>query len=211
MSNPTTKQGNRTIDLTGHVFGRLTVIERAPSTNHHAAWRCLCTCSRETVVNSDSLRGGLTRSCGCLKNEPAHNRTHGMASTPEYHAWANMRSRCVNTSDKAYANYGGRGIFVCDRWLDSFENFYADMGKRPSARHSLDRIDNDGPYAPENCRWATKKKQQSNRRNNIFITHGGETMTLAEWAVITGISDETIRYRIKAGYSDDRIFERPNR
>lgn len=211
MSNPTTKQGNRTIDLTGHVFGKLTVVERVPSTKHHTMWRCVCACSRETIVGSDMLRGGKTRSCGCLKNEPAHNKTHGMAGTPEYGAWANMRSRCINTGDKAYANYGGRGIRVCDRWMDSFENFLSDMGKRPSAQHSLDRIDNDGPYSPENCRWATRGKQQNNRRNTKFITYGGETKAVAEWAAITGISDETLRNRIRLGYSDERIFKRTGR
>jgi hypothetical protein len=126
--------------------------------------------------------------------------------TPEYTAWVNMISRCENPKLKHFAIYGGRGIRVCERWRDSYENFLADMGRRPSSGHSLDRIDGDGNYEPGNCRWATYTEQQRNRGNNVRVTIGGESMTLPEWEERTGIGRSTIKQRIAAGRSESELL-----
>ena len=115
-----------------------------------------------------------------------YNR-HGLSGTPEYKAWRAMKDRCFNPNTKYYSNWGGRGIAVCDRWKNSFQNFFLDMGSRPTAKHSLDRIDNDGNYSVENCRWATKAEQQNNQRSNRLITIDDVTLTIAQWTKKNGL------------------------
>jgi hypothetical protein len=147
---------HRLIDLTGQRFGRLVVRGRAPGDAWgRARWVCACDCGNDHLTDGDCLRSGTSQSCGCLAAEQARARLvrHDMARTPEYRKWKNMRSRCRNPNFKGYATNGGRGITVCDRWSESFENFYADMGPRPSPDHRLKRIDTDADYSADNCFW----------------------------------------------------------
>jgi len=127
--------------------------------------------------------------------------THGMYRTPEYVAWNNMKDRCFNSNHKRYSDWGGRGITVCDRWLN-FENFIADMGSRPAPKHSIDRIDNNGNYCPDNCRWATKAEQDNNRRSNRFITIDDDTLTIAQWENKMGFNKNVIQNRLNMGWSE---------
>lgn len=160
-------------DLTGRVFGRLTVVSyshthKTPSGQSKASWLCQCECGNQLVVKSQPLKIGNTSSCGCLRNELTGNRsrTHGMTGTPTYETWRGMRERCERPDNHRYSSYGGRGIKVCDRWMNSFENFLADMGERPDGM-TLDRIDVNGNYEPGNCKWATDAEQRMNKRNSI--------------------------------------------
>jgi hypothetical protein len=162
-------------DLTGSTFGRLRVVQRAEIRNGCSWWHCQCECGTQTTVPIGSLQSGRTKSCGCLQDSQRSrmgqaNKTHGKTKTAEYRIWAHMKQRCHNPKDEAFIDYGGRGITVCPRWFDSFENFLADMGHRPSAEHSIDRIDSDGLYAPDNCRWATFSEQNKNRSFNRKLT-----------------------------------------
>ena len=146
------------INLTGQVFGSLTVLRRAGSDHHRseASWLCRCVCGAEKVIRSDKLRDGRTKSCGCL------NATkHGMSASPEYNAWKSLTGRCLNPKHPNYRNYGGRGIQVS---FGSFEDFYADIGPKPSPELTVDRIDNEGHYGPGNVHWATRADQMKNRR-----------------------------------------------
>lgn len=187
------------VDITGRTFGRLTVTARDGVLNGQAAWRCRCACGGETLARGCDLRRGHTTSCGCWRFEAC--RTHGLSYAPEYVSWQEAIFRCHVPQNNGYPLYGARGIVVCDRWRQSFAAFYDDMGPRPSPRHTLDRINADGPYAPDNCRWATPREQANNRRNNRWIAVQGERLTIAQASRKFSTSVSAIRYRLSVGQS----------
>lgn len=190
------------IDMVGRRFGRLVVLERAADYMARGKptrmWVCQCDCGRLSTTYGNALRGGTTKSCGCFGVESflARVTSHGMHKAPEYKLWTAMRRRCNDQEDPAYDNYGGRGVRVCARWNESFQNFWEDMGPRP-ARMTLDRRDNDGDYARENCQWSTYGEQSRNKRTNVFITFEGETMVVADWAARFNTSGTAISARWK--------------
>jgi hypothetical protein len=197
-------------DLTGQRFGRLTVISfNGIGNRRKSMWNCLCDCGNEKVVPLGNLKNGHTKSCGCYNIEKILERafTHRLSGTPEHRAWGAMIQRCTNPNDKGFFNWGMRGIEVCERWLHSFENFLEDMGNRPSKNHTLDRIDNDGNYCKENCRWATPKEQARNRRTNVWYEYNGKRMIAMDWAIELGIHRTTLERNIKK-YPFEKIVEK---
>src|SRR3990167_9118074 len=196
-------------------FGRLTVLlvytdpHKSRSTARRAT--CLCDCGTRKSIIFRHIKTGAIKSCGCLSREATARmgracKTHGMKKTAEYAAWQSMKSRCYNKNGHAYHRYGGRGIYTCRQWKKSFVQFLKDMGKRPSCRHSLDRIDNDGPYSPQNCRWALRKIQSRNTSTNRPITWRGKSATIPEWSEILGIRTSTIRERLRYGWPIERAL-----
>jgi hypothetical protein len=162
---------DRRLNLAGQNFGKLHVIETTHKNRHGAVmWRCRCLCGAEVTTQAGHLRSGHTKSC-----RSCSSRRHGYEGTPTYWSWGHLIGRCTNEKNLAYPNYGGRGIRVCERWLQ-FENFLEDMGEKPSPKHSVDRINNDGNYEPRNCRWATQKQQCRNMRKNKWFTAFGVTL-----------------------------------
>lgn len=199
----------RFIDLSGQSFGCLRVIDRAPNKGGRTAWNCECRCGKNFVVMSCNVKKG--HSCGCHRDSVNRKRltTHGKRHTPEYKVWCDLIERCENPNNPRYRNYGDRGIKVSERWRESFQNFYEDMGPRPSAKHSIDRIDNDQDYKPDNCRWATNKQQSRNRTDSRLLTANGRTQNLKDWANELGCSHATIIARINRGWSVERAVTTP--
>lgn len=207
----------KAINLAGRRFGRLTAIERVASTKAQAQWRCVCDCGKETVVRSQDLRNGHTKSCGCYGLEVSVSHTPSFSTHKEsrsrlYRVWIGMKGRCNNCKNKAYSYYGGRGIKVCQEWGTSYEAFrkWALVSGYQDAL-TIDRIDVNGNYCPENCRWVDMKTQMNNTRANRRITQNGETRTMAEWAARTGIAYETIRYRATSGKPADDVLRLPQK
>lgn len=199
--------------LIGQKFGRWTVIQQANNIDKRTLWFCECECGVKNNIDTSSLISGNSRSCGCLRNELRLTKIkHGMADkVPEYNVWQAMRRRCNNPKDAYYADYGGRGIYVCQRWND-FSNFLADMGSRPSPKHQLDRFpDNDGPYSPENCRWATASENTSHTRRNLYFVIGGERRCLMEWVRYFDLDYRIVHARIRKGFSIERAITQPVR
>ena len=198
-------------EITLHADSRWTILELVRTKgNRNTLARCVCNCGTEKTVQLGSLKNGNTLSCGCLKKERL--TTHGQGGngkqSPAYRSWDAMIQRCTNQKDKRYQDYGGRGITVCPEWLD-FEAFYRDMGDRPAGT-SIDKIDNNGNYEPDNCRWATGSEQQRNKRNNKFVQYQGKLILLAELADITGIANSTLRNRIfELGWTVEQAASTP--
>lgn len=193
-------------DINGQKFGRLTVTGYAGSPDGYARWNCICDCGKSYVARGHTLRDGRTKSCGCLSKEVASkkSRRHGATVggiSPEYRSYVKMKERCLNPNHPHFSNYGGRGLTICERWLSGFEFFLADMGKKPTLRHTLDRIDNDGNYEPSNCRWATRKQQNRNTRVSrpVKCETGIEFKSCGEAAEVMGGHQSGIRAACNSG------------
>jgi len=200
----------RRIDLTDQVFDRLTVIESAPNNGTRTMWRCRCICGRETVVDTACLRAGVTRSCGCLRDDinSVLHRTHGDSKSREHQVWAGMIDRCRNPNSTIYTYYGGRGIHVYDRWL-SYENFLFDMGRRPPGT-TIERKDPNGPYSPDNCYWASRREQARNRRSSVYVDFRGQKKLLCELAEEYGFNYYSLYHRIITnGWSIEKAISTP--
>lgn len=210
------------IDLAGKKFNRLLVLEFAYIKKQTTFWKCKCNCGNIVIVSLGHLKSNHTKSCGCLKKEIISNKVkrqtkHNLRHTRIYETWVNMKTRCCNENNKNYKNYGGRGIKVCEEWLDKdngFINFYnwaMDNGYNDTL--TIDRIDVNGNYEPSNCRWVNMQKQNNNRRNNHIIIYNGERKTLEEWSRILpiNISSAELRYRIMNNWSIEKAFKTPVR
>ncbi len=201
------------LDLVGQKFHRLTVTcFSGLDKGNNSLWQCLCECGNIVVVGGNRLRHKTapTKSCGCLKIEriKQSNTTHGMSRTPTYKSWRSMIDRCSNLKTSGYEDYGGRGIIVCEQWRSSFEVFLEDMGVRPEDS-SIERLDPDGNYEPDNCIWASDIEQNNNLRTNHYLTFQDETLTLAEWARIKGLTYNTISMRLRSNWDIERILTTP--
>lgn len=186
--------------MIGQKFGRLTVI----ADGDHGYRHCLCECGNKTYPSFSSLRSGRVKSCGCWREE--RKITHGMSRTATYYSWRGILKRCCDENHDQYANYGGRGIRVCERWL-KFENFFADMGEKPTGK-SLDRYpDYNGNYEPGNCRWATQTQQIRNKRNTTRVIYEGEELPLAELCERKGMKLRKVRHRLASGMSIERALQ----
>ena len=171
-------------------------------------FKCQCVCGEIVIVRKQHFINGHTVSCGCYQREKIKQRslTHGMSNTRTYRIWASMLSRCLNENVPQYKNYGGREIKVCDEWANSFETFYSDMGKCPSKLHSIDRINNDGNYCIDNCKWSTRIEQCSNKTNNSKYLYKGDLLTTTEISRRSGIVRSRIsNWKNRSGYSKEKI------
>lgn len=204
----------KVIDMTGQRFGKLTVISQAETKNNRAMWLCQCDCGNEKIVAGKHLRNGMVKSCGCYIREYLKEckTKHSKCNSKLYYVYNGIKDRCYNSNKKGYKNYGGRGIVMCQEWLNDFmsfynwaiENGYSEESKR--GEYTIDRIDNNGNYEPSNCRWITIREQQKNKRNNRYITFNEETKTLTDWSLSLGFSVDTVRRRLKDGWSIERAL-----
>ena len=200
-------------DLLGQRFGRLVVIGESGRTKCRSVlWKCLCDCGQEIQVAAADLKRANTTSCGCYGRERCKETftTHGLSTHPLYSIWNTMMDRCFDKNSKNYANYGNRGITVCTDWL-SVVNFIKDMATLYKKGMQIDRIDNNGNYCPENCRWVTCKENQRNRRSNHILTYKGAAKTIIEWSEILGIGSTTLRGRLQKGWTVEQTLETPVR
>lgn len=203
------------VDLTGKTFHRVFIVRYLLPKERRkidTPWLCRCECGTEFQSKSDALTSGRTKSCGCLSKErtSARMKTHGLSKISEYSVWEGIKDRCLNPNGTGYSDYGGRGIEIDPRWLE-FANFYEDMGTRPSPKHTIERKDNNGPYSKENCVWALQAQQARNKRTNVNITYNGKTQCLRDWSRETGISEQLLGKRVKAGWPIKDLFLPPLR
>lgn len=198
---------NKKRNLIGLRFGKLIVKEELESEKGKARWLCQCDCGKYSITKTYYLTSGETKSCGCVKKSSLGQRskTHGMSKTRIYNIWQMMKRRCYKKDTTYYENYGGRGILVCDEW-QSFENFYEDMKDEYKENLTIERIDNNGNYCKENCRWANRNEQMNNMRRNKLLTIDGVSKTMIEWSKETKIPYSTIRSRLRYGWSDRRAL-----
>ena len=204
---------NKLVNRKGRRYGKLKVLKRASnSSTGNTRWLCKCDCGNERVIESCNLKNG-TKSCGCLSIEKRtiHGGCKRGQVTAEYTAWAHIKDRCsTNPKHQDYKNYGSRGIIVCERWLNSYENFLEDMGRKPTPEHTIERINNDKGYNPDNCKWATRIEQLNNRRNTTAITYEGQTKTITQWEKHFGVKKSLFYNRLKLyGWSPHKTFTTP--
>jgi hypothetical protein len=198
------------VDITGEIFNQLTALKYLFSKNNKQYWLFKCECGNEKTARKDRVTSGIVKSCGCQSKDTRFQIIHGIPNKDRtYRSWRRMKTRCLNKNYQDYENYGGRGIKICDRWIDSFENFLNDMGERP-LKMTLDRIDVNGNYEPKNCRWATHEQQCNNTRNNVFIIWNGRTQTIMQWAKELNIPYARIRYFNKKGQTLEEIIANYN-
>lgn len=216
-------------DHSGEQYNRLTLIERvkdevSPSGSITERYLCRCECGVEKVIAWKHIKSGNIKSCGCYRNDKkseiykqvseklsVRNTIHGMTGTRLYRIWGNMMSRCSDRNNPAWENYGGRGITVCDEWHDSDSFFNWAFSNGYNDKLTLDRIDNEREYSPNNCRWADRTQQANNKRSNVMITYNGQTLTMAEWAKVLGINYKVLHNRFRLGWTIDRAFNQPVR
>lgn len=202
---------SKIIDLTGQRFGRLTVIGFAEIRNQKSYWKCKCDCENIKIINSYSLKSGKTKSCGCLRKETTKKRgkrniKHNKTNTRLYRIWTGMKSRCYYNKNIEYKNYGGRGITICDEWLDNFMNFYNwAINNGYDDKLTIDRMNNNGDYEPQNCRWVNMKKQENNRHNNRIIKYKRKTYTLSELSDLLKIPSATLKWRLDNNWNEDQL------
>ena len=192
------------IDITGQRFGRLVVLERCGTVHGQALWLCKCDCGNEARIRGSCLRRGESKSCGCLASELASSRlrTHGKSKTRLFKIWSCMKERCLKPYHKSYADYGGRGITICDKWTSNFEAFFQwAMSNGYSETLSIDRIDTNGNYEPSNCKWSNAMEQANNRRSSRKLYFDGQEKTISEWAATRGLHPDTLLRRLKNGWS----------
>ncbi len=222
----TTKLPAQVIDMTGQKCGRLTVLNFAGTRNEKAYWLCLCDCGKQSEVLGKFLRNGTTKSCGCLSSDTTALRSlrHGHSQRgnrrPEYRCWKAVIQRCTNTNATYYENYGGRGIKVCEGFVN-YETFFSTLGTKPTRKHEIDRVDNDLHYSCGSCaqclregwkmnlRWATRIQSSNNRRNNHFVEFQGIKLTLTQWAEKIGINANSIKNRLRRGWSVAKALTQP--
>lgn len=199
------------IDIAGMRFGMLVVIGYSRTVKKKALWNCRCDCGTICEVAGSYMRCGHTASCGCFRaiataqNKTTHGMTSGGRKQGTYRSWQDMKQRCLNKHNMHYRNYGGRGITVCKRWLDSFDDFFSDMGTCPDG-YTLDRVKNSGNYEPGNCKWNDYYGQGANKRNNVFLTHNEKQQTISQWARELGMPLSTIQGRLRRGLSVDKCL-----
>jgi len=200
----------KTVDMTGVSVNGVTVTGKIGSRAGKAIWDCRCACGSTFEAVGVSLRTGKTKGCSsCAKARVVASATkHGLVGTREYNSYNAMKARCYNPLDKRYQRYGGRGIAVCARWLESFNNFIEDMGMQPTAMHSIERKNGDMGYEPGNCVWATKTEQANNRSNNTVIEIGGRAQTMAQWSRESGINRTVILRRMKRGFTGAALIQK---
>ena len=202
--------GRNVIDLTGKRFGKLIAISFDHMKRTRSYWRCKCDCGNYRIVAIDHLKHGDITDCGCERRHIARWKKHGMSESRIYTIWSLMKRRCINPLSKEFPFYGGRDIAICKEWLD-FANFLEWANNNGySDELTIDRIDNDGDYCPENCRWVTRKEQSYNKRNNRFITFNGETKTITQWASDNGLTYNLVKNRIdKLGWPFEKAISEP--
>lgn len=202
--------GRTITDLTGEKFGMLTVVSFDHKKRTRTYWKCVCECGNTRVVGIDHLKNGDTTDCGCYRKHIPNVIKHNMSGSRLYVIWSLMKRRCLNQNCKEYKDYGGRGIAICDEWLDAKNFLQWALDNGYSEELTLERVDNNGNYCPENCIWANKETQMNNRRNNRYITYNGETKTMTQWARDNGYTYAQIKKRIdKLGWSFERAISEP--